>query len=310
MSAQRLNPTVLVLGGAGFIGRNVANALQIAGATVIIGSRNPKSITKRLTANLLPCERRKIQFENHLSPATWLPLLANVDVVINCVGILRERGQETYASIHCNAPASLAQACRQNSIRLIHISALGLNHPHHSGFLTSKLAGEKALKASGADYFIVRPSLLEGDGGFGASWIRRLASLPVHLVPTLALGNIAALSVIDLSQAIANLIARPKNSDAPMLDREFDLGGSENRNIAQYMAAIRSHHGSPARVLTIPSWLARIGSHVCDVLHFSPFSFGHWELLNCNNVPTRNRLAELLGRSPSPVWPALKIYQL
>lgn len=309
-AAILVNLRVLVLGGAGFIGRNVAIALHTAGATVVIGTRNPSTTEKRLMARLGNCERRKIQFENCRSHATWLPLLDNVDVVVNCVGILRERGNETYHAVHCEAPATLAAACKQKSTRLIHISALGLNHPHRSRFLTSKLAGEKALKISGADYFIVRPSLLEGNGGFGAHWIRRLASLPIHLVPTEARGDIAALSVSDLGRAIANLVTNTIDKNAPVLDREFDLGGSEIRNMAQYMASIRSYYGAPALVLSIPSWLARIGSHICDVLHFSPFSFGHWELLNCNNVPEQNRLPELLGRAPTPVWPAVTIYQL
>ena len=306
IAAVLVNPRVLVLGGAGFIGGNVANALHTAGAKVIIGTRNPSTTEKRLMASLVNCEHRKIQFENCLSDATWLQLLDNVDVVVNCVGILRERGNETYSSVHCEAPASLAAACEQKSIRLIHISALGLNQPHRSRFLTSKIAGEMALKSSGADYFIIRPSLLEGNGGFGAQWIRKLARLPIHLVPAKALGDISPLSVTDLGQAIANLVTITVDKNSTVLDREFDLGGLEIRNMAQYMAAIRSYYGAPAVVLSVPSWLARLGSHICDVLHFSPFSFGHWELLNCNNVPTRNRLAELLGRAPTPVWPTCK----
>jgi NADH dehydrogenase len=33
-------------------------------------------------------------------------------------------------------------------------------------------------------------------------------------------------------------------------------------------------------------------------VHFSPFSFGHWELLQHDNLPQPNRLTELLGRAP------------
>ena len=39
------------------------------------------------------------------------------------------------------------------------------------------------------------------------------------------------------------------------------------------------------------------------LLHLTPFSFGHWELLRRDNLPSRNALPELLGRAPHPVVP-------
>ena len=39
--------------------------------------------------------------------------------------------------------------------------------------------------------------------------------------------------------------------------------------------------------------------------HFSPFSFGHWELLHYDNIPRTNRLPELLGRAPRTIGAAV-----
>ena len=300
------NRTVLILGGAGFIGRNVAKAVLASGAITILGSRSPSTAAKRLSAELIGCERRTVKFELMTSAQAWSPVLDDIDCVINCVGILRERGLETYQAVHTVAPTTLAAACKAKGIRLIHISALGLDLTHRSGFLTSKLLGERALQSSGADFCIVRPSLLEGEGGFGADWIRRLARLPVHCLPAGANGKIAALTVIDLGLAVTNLIDKRVSVDAPISDREFDLGGLEQRTLGQFMRDIRLHHRKADAIrIHVPDWMARIASHLCDVVHFSPFSFGHWELLNCPNVPTVNRIQELLGREPTAVWPSI-----
>jgi len=290
---------VMVLGGAGFIGRHAVAALLKQNYQVVVGSRRPKRVEKRLKEKSHNCESREIHFEKMPYAEQWRESLRDVDAVINCVGILRERRKETYEAVHLHAPMALAQACKQKDIRLIHVSALGLNHDHRSGFLKSKFKAEQLLGMSGANYCLVRPSLLDGQGGFGASWIRRLARLPIHLLPRKATGKIAALDVDDLGDALARLVEFPIPANARQDEREFDLGGLQLRDIASYMQAMRlSHAAEPARCIRIHPLLARMGSHICDLLHFSPFSFGHWELLQHDNIPRVNRLPELLGRAP------------
>jgi NADH dehydrogenase len=237
-----------------------------------------------------------VRFEQMATPSHWESVLEEIDVVVNCVGILRERGAETYDRVHHFAPAILAEACTRRGVkRLIHVSALGLHEDARSGFITSKLQGEREIQASTLDWTIVRPSLLDGEGGFGALWMRRVARWPVHFVPVDAQGRLAALDVGDLGDAIAVLCEITERSDL----REVELGGSELRTMREHLAALRRAAGySPAVCVSVPAWLARIGSHICDLLHFSPFSYGHLELLRRNNVPRLNLLSQLLKRAP------------
>lgn len=289
---------VLVLGGAGFVGRHVAAELLARGRRVVIGTRRPGRAGRRLTATAVRCERREVHFERLAAAESWPPLLAGVDVVVNCVGILRERGAETYDSVHHRAPAALASACARAGARLIHVSALGLHEGARSGFITSKLAGERAVAASGADYLIVRPSLIDGEGGFGARWLRWMARWPVHFVPGDAIGRIAALHVHDLGEAIVVLC----ESGAKLCGREVEVGGGESWTMAEYLAVLRSERSTrPVMSVAVPPWLARIASHLCDAAHFSPFSFGHLELMRRDNAPRANALPALLGRAPTPL---------
>jgi uncharacterized protein YbjT (DUF2867 family) len=289
---------VLVLGGTGFIGRHVAAALVARGHEVGIGTRHPARAARRLPALLRTCELREAHFERLGARGDWHVLLAGCDAVVNAVGILRPRGPETYERVHHRAPAALAAACALGGRRLVHVSALGLSDSARSGFLTSKLAGERAIAASGAPYSIVRPSLLEGEGGYGAKWLRWFARWPVHFIPADAHGRIGVLDVADLGEAIAILCEKPASPEW----REVEVGGNAAPTMAEYLATLRVRHASRAAVrIPVPSWLARLVSHACDLVHFSPFSFGHFELLRRDNVPRPNLLPRLLGRESAPL---------
>lgn len=282
---------VLVLGGTGFIGRHAVAALHAAGVQVAIGSRHPS----RHEAAYPFASLHLVRFEQLLQPDAWTPLLKDADVVVNCVGILRQRPNESYDHVHHRAPAALAVACAGAGIRLIHTSALGLHEGAKSRFLSSKLLGERAIAASSSDYAIVRPSLLDGEGGFGARWLRGLSRSPVHFIPRGARGGTAAMAATDLGEAFAALAALPSLGD----HREVELGGTRRYGYAEYLRELRADYtGTRALQIPLPNWAARVGAHVCDVLHFSPFSYGHWILLQRDNMPLPNRLPELLGREP------------
>jgi NADH dehydrogenase len=289
---------VLILGGAGFIGRHAALALQERGHTAVLASRDPRRCGRRLPLELLAAERREAHLDWLTAPSAWNELLRGIDCVVNAAGILRERGFETYERVHYRAPRALAEACARKSIRLIHLSALGLTELARSGFLRSKLAGERAIMASRADWSIVRPSLLDGEGGFGARWLRQVARWPLHLVPADARGQLAALDVRDLAEAIA-VLCEKSGADGW---REVELGGGARRTLAEHLAALRCEQGfAPAPVIPLPGALVRLASRLCDLAHFSPLSYGLWELMRRDNAPKLNVLPALIRRAPAPV---------
>jgi NADH dehydrogenase len=131
-----------------------------------------------------------------------------------------------------------------------------------------------------------------------------MAQLPVHLLPRGATGRIAALDVRDLGEALAWL-TRVDLQECEQAARIFELGGNEALDIAGYFQSLRLRSAPrPALQLRVPDWLTRAASHAFDLLHFSPLSFGHWELLRKDNLPARNRLAEVLGRAPRSLGPS------
>lgn len=283
---------VLVIGGAGFIGRSVVAALIARGAGVTVGTRRPKS------SGFEDSSTTSIPIELHRLTQTqdWVPLIETSDVVVNCAGILRERWGEGYGAVYRDAPIAIANACATQGKRFIHITALGLTDQASSGFITAKLAGEQGIATVAAETCIVRPSLLDGVDGFGSRWLRRVALWPVHCVPADASGRLAPLHVDDLGEAIAALCACPREA----LPASVELGGEARYSIAQYLRALRQPQRD-AVMLAVPAWLVRVCAHALDVLHLTPLSWGHVELMRRDNEPCAGdafALRKWLGRAP------------
>ncbi len=280
--------TVLVLGGRGFIGREICKQLRRYGANVIVGTRSPSKGSSSV--------QRKVILQEMQNSEDWHPVLLNVDVVVNAVGILRQRHQETYEQVHHQAVVHLAAACAVKNVRLVHLSALGLENSLRSRFSTSKRAGEWALMNSAADWHIVRASLVDGEHGYGASWFRKLAAWPVHCVPANANGVIAPIRVEDLAECIS-CVALERNLTAyPGADRIFEVAGEQILGIVEYLALLKGR--KPTAVIAVPALLVRCAAHLFDLLHLTPLSFGHFELLKYRNCPRLDRTMELLDDVP------------
>ena len=286
---------MLVLGGKGFIGRHAVAAFNALNIGVEIGTRSPGP-QPGLNGE------REIRLEKMQSPEDWTELVREFDVVLNCVGILRNQHGACYGDVHHRAPYALAKAAEGKPLRLVHVSAIGLERNDRSRFLTSKLRGENALRSTAADWVIARPSLLDGEGGFGAVWLRGVARLPFFFVPSGANGKISALTATDLGEALTRLCLATADELMLSQSREFELGGPREYDFESYMRALRTRHSnSRALAIRVPSLAARLFAHFCDLIHFTPFSFGHWELLRKDNLAEPNRLPELLGRPASEV---------
>lgn len=292
-----LNPTqtVLVIGGRGFIGRNIVEQLEKFGANVLIGSRNVEFAGQHAS--------RKARLQELQAPEDCKELLEGVDVVINAVGILRQRSGESYEQVHHLAVNHLVNACADKGIRFLHVSALGLYNPTKSRFLSSKRLGEQAIQNSDADWHICRASLVDGDDGYGAKWFRRVARWPIHFAPANAVAKLAPIHVKDLGEAIAK-IALKTDKPKTVHERLYELGGEHEMTVLEYLHVLKQGcapvktQAAKTKTLSmkVPAWLARVTSHVLDLLHLTPYSFGHYELLKFDNIPKTQQATLLLGR--------------
>ena len=117
---------VFLTGASGFIGSNIAAALQAAGHQVLLATR-ARSATAAMGV--------PVDYTRDFEPEVWRARLVGVDVVINAVGVLRERGPQTFDALHVRAPRALFAACVDAGVRrVIQISALGADDAASSAY--------------------------------------------------------------------------------------------------------------------------------------------------------------------------------
>lgn len=332
LSIRSRPPVVLVLGGNGFVGRYTVKELLCHHAQVIIGTRNAKAARGKCLAdcrlqmrgaihesNPRSLEFRQIRIQDLQDPLLWNAKLAGVDVVINAVGILRERGNETFNAVHNTGVGALARACCALDIPLVHVSALGIDQSVNNEFSLSKLRGEQSIISSGCRASIVRASVVDAPDGYGSGWFRRVAQWPVQLLPAGATKLISPIVASNLGEALSRLalshLAIPETLNRRILQdaathsslacRLYEVGCGEIFDLAGYLQRLRRNTESgrqwPLLRLRVPGWLARLAALAFDQLNVTPYSIGHHELLENDNIPRINALPLILGRAPLPI---------
>jgi NADH dehydrogenase len=151
----------VVFGGSGFLGRNVVRELAKRGWRVRVAVRRPHLALHLSTNGYVG--QIQLQQANVRDAASVERAVAGADAVVNCVGILFQRGRQKFDDVQGAAPGVLAAAASQAGARaFVHVSAIGASAQSQSRYARSKAAGERAVKAAFPAATIIRPSILVG----------------------------------------------------------------------------------------------------------------------------------------------------
>ena len=210
--------TVLVTGGTGFVGRAVVGALVRHGHRV-------RCLVRPGSERLLPREAGIEPVSGDVTNPSGLGDAARgVDAVVHLVGIIREsppRGV-TFERLHTQATEHLLAAARAGGVRrFVHMSALGTRHDARSRYHRTKWAAEQAVRGSGMDWTIFRPSVIFGPGdGFVTLLARLVRWCPV--VPVIGDGQnrFQPVAVDDVAEGFARALDRPASTG-----QVFEVGG-------------------------------------------------------------------------------------
>jgi uncharacterized protein YbjT (DUF2867 family) len=284
---------VLLTGATGFIGRHLAHALAAAGHEVVCASRDPKAASSQSSG----FRYVEADFTRDFDPADWRPRLADVDVVVNAVGIIREHGRQTFESIHVRAPRALFTACAGARIRVIQISALGADDGAKSRYHKSKREADEILLRLCDSAVVAQPSLVYGPDGASARFLTSLASLPLVPVPDRGEQLLQPIHVDDLTAAIAALI----ENDFYRKDR-IALVGPQPILLRDFLTALRMAMGLGRRVfIPVSSVFVNLTARAAEAFPGSLLDTETLQMLRRGNTADASKTRQLLGRAPRPV---------
>jgi uncharacterized protein YbjT (DUF2867 family) len=285
---------VLVLGATGFIGAQLAHALRHAGCTVVEAGRHR-------AAGAAADEWRELDLAAMTTAASWLPHLAGIDAVVNCVGIIRAARPGDFDLLHRAVPVALFAACEQLAVRrVLQLSAMGSDAAAATEFWRSKGAADADLLQRRLSATVVRPSLVYGEHGASSRLFLALATLPVLALPLAHRAKVQPIHVDDLVAVLLTLLL----ADGPV-PRELAAVGPRALTLAQYLAALRAGmRAAPAVVLGLPMPLARLAARAAALHPASTLTPDALTML-ARSADGGNRgdagagaVAALLGRAP------------
>lgn len=284
---------ILLTGASGFIGGSLARALLAEGHTLVCPMRRVPAGNAMPDATFVPMD-----FGNAQSEDDWMPLLQNVDAVINTVGIFRERQPGDFSAVHVRAPQALFHAARRQNVRcVIQFSALGSDDNAASGFHLSKRAADDALRMTDMPAAIVQPSLVYGPGGASASLFNQLAVLPVAPLPGGGRQAVQPVHLDDVIDGVLALLQAP-----PKAPITIAFCGPAPITVRDYLAALRRALGvgTRQRVIPIPLRLATGLAAAASVLPGSLIDPTALSMLERGNTADPGPFAALLNRPPRP----------
>lgn len=275
-----MSQVIALVGGTGFLGRAVARKLVRAGHVVRVIARYPENAAILKTAG--DPGQVVLMRGDILKPKSLRAPLVGVDVVVNMVGILFEKGnRQRFAAIHAQGAENLAKAAAEAGVkRFIHLSALGVDQAGSAKYARTKMTGEKAVRAIMPNATILRPSVV-----FGAedNFFNQFAALATFLpfLPLIGGGRtkFQPVYVEDVAEAALRAV-----HDKQTEGKTYSLGGPEVVSFEQILTFITHTIKRDKFLLPLPFSLAKIFAFFAECLPTPVLTRDQVELLKSDNV--------------------------
>lgn len=283
---------VVLIGGSGFVGTHLAQALLARGCRLRIVSRHPeRAFRLRPLANL-----GQVQFvRGDVSrPAGLAAVLEGAYGAVNLVGAfagdldaLQGEGAGRIAALAMSAGAQA----------FVQVSALGSDAQSPVAYNRTKAEGEAAVRAAFPQATIVRPSVLFGEDdafvNLFAGLIAKLPALPVF-GPT---AQLQPLNVDDAAEAIANALADPVRHGGKV----YDIAGPEAIAMLDLNRRIAAAQNRERTFIALPDAVSGAFAALTGWLPGAPLSSDQWALLKAGNILHGANGMTALGVTPRPL---------
>ncbi len=156
-----MSKLVTIFGGSGFVGRYIARRMAKEGWRVRVAVRSVNEAMFVRTYGVVG--QVEPVFCNIRDDASVAAVLAGSDAAVNCVGVLSEKGRNTFDAVQAEGPERIARLAAAAGVdRMVHVSAIGADADAASEYAKTKAAGESGVLKHMPDAVILRPSVVFG----------------------------------------------------------------------------------------------------------------------------------------------------
>ena len=280
---------ILVTGAGGFVGRHLVKGLCAL-------DQPPRCLVRsEARGRKLAAQGCALAQGDMTDPPSLRAACEGVDTVIHLVAIIRGKPSDYDEVMTAGTRALIEAAGAARVRRFILVSALGLNEgtAELTPYYRAKWEEERALKESGLEHVIFRPSFIFGRcGGVLPTFIRLVRNSP--LTPVLGPGT-QRIQPVAVQDVAAHLIKAIELGGAR--GRVFDLAGPDRVNWDELYALIASAIGKRRRRVHVPFALARPAAALFERLPGFPFTRDQLKMLaagdNVGDITTTQQAFDL-----------------
>ena len=269
----------LIFGASGQIGRNLIRSLTKNNIKVTALTRNihQKGYILKTQANpgYLEIVEGSI-FDYELIKK----LFSNTDICVNLVGILFEKGKNTFTNIHVEFPKMISKLASTYKIeKFVHLSALGIENAKDSIYAQSKLKGEKEILNNFNKAVIVRPSIVYSvDDNFSTQLMTLLGLLPIFPIYYNGRTKFMPIHCSDLTKSVTKIITDD------IKENIIEFVGPEEMSFKDILEKLLSLIDKKRILLPMPISLAKMTAHIFELLPKPLITNDQLKLLKYDNV--------------------------
>jgi NADH dehydrogenase len=278
---------ICVLGGTGFVGSELVKRLAEAGHAVRVPTRN---LTHGNHLKVLPT--LELVVANVHDSRMLVQLFTDMDVVVNLIGILNERGRTTFRAVHTELAGKVVEAMRSARVtRLLHMSSLGAGAQAPSQYLRTKGEAEALIRVAAAslDATIFRPSVIFGPQDSLTNRFARLLRLSHGVLPLARpRARFAPVWICDVIEAFMRAL-----NDRHTSGKSYELCGPDVITLADLVRTTAAAAGLPCHLIPLPDFVAQLQALVMDFVPGKPFSWDNYKSLTIDSVCKQDGCAAL-----------------
>ncbi|WP_370268589.1 complex I NDUFA9 subunit family protein [Nioella sp.] len=275
-----MSKLVTIFGGSGFVGRYIARRMAKEGWRVRVAVRRPnEAIFVRPYGAVGQVEPILANIRDDASVAA---AIAGADAVVNCVGVLTERGKNKFEAVQAEGAARIARLAAEAGVgQLVHLSAIGADAGSDSDYARTKAEGEAAVLNSFPGAVILRPSVIFGTED---EFFNRFAKM-TKLGPVLPLvGGESRFQPVYVDDVAKAAVAGVLGQAAPGV---YELGGPDVESLHDLMVKMLKVIRRRRLIVNLPFWVGSVMA----------FGFGAMQALTVglihNGILTRDQVRQL-----------------
>lgn len=282
---------VTVIGGGGFLGRYVVQALLAKGARVRVAERDPRRAFYLKPLGGLG--QTQFVAADVTRPDTIARAIEGSDAAVNLVGSFTGNLQR----IHVGGAQAVGEAAAKAGAgagAVVHLSAIGADPEAESVYGRTKGEGEAAVRAAFPNATVLRPSTVFGrEDRFLNRFAEMIARFPV--VPVLRPQvRFQPVFAGDVGEAVAAALAEPEAHGG----KTFEIAGPDVLTMLDLHRWLAGAIGRDPSFVELPD----MAGSLLAALPLSPINSDQWKMLGRDAVAAPGSAGlDALGIAPTPL---------